>query len=41
MQDPNNVRGDYGPCTYDVPHLFNASIVYLSRSGTAVCCPIC
>jgi hypothetical protein len=31
IQDPNNVRGDYGPCTYDSPHLFNASIVYLSK----------
>jgi hypothetical protein len=31
IQDPNNVRGDYGPCTYDAPHLFNASIVYLSH----------
>jgi hypothetical protein len=31
IQDPNNVRGDYGPCSYDVPHLFNASIVYLSH----------
>jgi len=31
LQDPNNVRGDYGPCSYDVPHLFNASIVYLSH----------
>ena len=33
IQDPNNVRGDYGPCSYDVPHIFNASIVYLSRWG--------
>ena len=31
MQDPNNVRGDYGPCTYDAPHLFNLSVVYISR----------
>ena len=31
IQNPNNVRGDYGPCTYDAPHLFNASIVYLSH----------
>src|SRR3954452_4768195 len=31
MQDPNNIRGDYGPCSYDAPHLFNASIVYLSH----------
>ena len=33
VQDPNNVRGDYGPCTYDAPHLFNASIVYFSHWG--------
>ena len=33
VQDPNNVRGDYGPCTYDSPHLFNASLVYASRFG--------
>jgi len=31
VQDPNNVRGDYGPCTYDAPHLFNLSVVYVSR----------
>lgn len=31
MQNPNNVRGDYGPCTYDAPHLFNLSMVYQSR----------
>jgi hypothetical protein len=31
IQDPNNVRGDYGPCTYDSPHLFNGSIVYFSN----------
>jgi hypothetical protein len=37
VQDPNNVRGDYGPCTYDVPHLFNVSVVYLSKfSGSPV-----
>jgi len=33
VQDPNNVRGDYGPCTYDSPHLFNISAVYVSRFG--------
>ena len=33
MQDPNNVRGDYGPCTYDAPHLFNTSMVYASKFG--------
>ena len=31
VQDPNNVRGDYGPCTYDSPHLFNASLVFVSQ----------
>jgi len=24
-------RADYGPCTYDVPFLFNASVVYMSQ----------
>ncbi|PWT99920.1 MAG: TonB-dependent receptor [Terriglobia bacterium] len=33
IQDPNNVRGDYGYCTYDSPHLFNASVVYASQFG--------
>jgi hypothetical protein len=33
VQDPNNVRGDYGPCTYDSPHLFNGSVVYASQFG--------
>jgi hypothetical protein len=36
IENPNNIRGDYGPCTYDVPHLFNASVVFVShlaRSG--------
>jgi hypothetical protein len=33
VQDPNNVRGDYGPCTYDVPFLFNTSVVYASHFG--------
>lgn len=37
VQDPNRVRGDYGPCSYDAPQLFNASIVYASRvSGHGV-----
>ena len=31
VQNPNNVRGDYGPCSYDVPQLFNVSMVYLSK----------
>jgi hypothetical protein len=33
IQNPYNIRGDYGPCSYDSPHLFNASIVYLSQFG--------
>ncbi len=33
VQDPNNVRGDYGPCSYDAPHLFNASMVIATRFG--------
>ena len=33
VQNPNTVRGDYGPCTYDVPYLFNISVVYSSRVG--------
>ena len=31
VQDPSNVRGDYGPCTYDAKHLFNLSAVYISQ----------
>ena len=30
IQNPANPKADYGPCTYDVPQLFNASVVYLS-----------
>jgi len=33
VQDPNNVRSDYGPCTYDSTSLFNVSAVYVSRFG--------
>jgi hypothetical protein len=33
IENPNNVRGDYGPCSYDVPFLFNTSIVYASQVG--------
>lgn len=33
ISNPANVRGDYGPCSYDVPNLFNASVVYLSHFG--------
>jgi hypothetical protein len=32
IQNPANPRGDYGPCSYDVPNLFNASVVYFSHS---------
>ena len=32
-ENPYNVRADYGPCTYDVPFLFNASVVYMSQYG--------
>jgi hypothetical protein len=31
IQNPSNPKGDYGPCTYDVPNLFNASVVYFSH----------
>lgn len=31
IQNPANPKGDYGPCTYDVPNLFNASVVYASH----------
>jgi len=31
FQSPNNAKGDYGPCTYDVPFLFNTSVVYASK----------
>ncbi len=33
IQDPNNVRGDYGPCTYDAPFLFNLTAVYSTQFG--------
>ena len=33
FQNSNNAKGDYGPCTYDVPFLFNTSIVYTSQFG--------
>lgn len=32
-QDPANRRAEYGPCSYDAPHLFNASFVYVSKVG--------
>ena len=33
IENPANPRGDYGPCSYDVPNLFNASVVYFSQFG--------
>lgn len=33
VQNPNSIRGDYGPCSYDAPHLFNTSVVYSTRFG--------
>ena len=33
IQNPANPRGDYGPCSYDVPNIFNASVVYFSHFG--------
>jgi hypothetical protein len=33
IENPANPRGDYGPCSYDVPNLFNASLVYFSQFG--------
>jgi hypothetical protein len=38
VQDPNNVRGDYGPCTYDSPHLFNGMLSMQVSSDTPVLC---
>ena len=34
-QDPNNRGAEYGPCSYDAPHLFNGSFVYMSKIGGA------
>jgi hypothetical protein len=31
FQNPSNPHADYGPCSYDVPNLFNASVVYFSH----------
>jgi hypothetical protein len=33
IENPANPRGDYGPCSYDVPNLFNVSVVYFSHYG--------
>jgi hypothetical protein len=35
IQNPANPKADYGPCTYDSPHLFNASVVYFSHVTSA------
>ena len=31
IENPANPKADYGPCTYDAPNLFNASVVYFSH----------
>jgi hypothetical protein len=31
MENPYNVRADYGPCSYDVPQILNVSVVYTSH----------
>jgi hypothetical protein len=31
IENPANPKADYGPCTYDAPNLFNASVVYISH----------
>jgi hypothetical protein len=33
VQNPSAPRNDYGPCSYDVPNLFNLSVVYVSHYG--------
>ncbi|MEO8735498.1 MAG: carboxypeptidase regulatory-like domain-containing protein [Edaphobacter sp.] len=33
IQDPNNPKGDYGPCTYDSPNIFNLSVIATSHVG--------
>jgi hypothetical protein len=35
IMNPANPRADYGPCTYDSPQLFNASVVYFSHSPSS------
>ena len=32
IENPANPRGDYGPCSYDAPNVFNASVVYFSHA---------
>lgn len=31
IENPANPKGDYGPCSYDSPSIFNASVVYFSH----------
>jgi hypothetical protein len=31
IENPANPKGDYGPCSYDSPNVFNASVVYFSH----------
>ncbi|HEV2486679.1 MAG TPA: carboxypeptidase regulatory-like domain-containing protein [Terracidiphilus sp.] len=33
IMNPANPREDYGPCSYDVPNIFNVSVVYFSHYG--------
>ena len=35
IENPANPKGDYGPCTYDAPQLFNASVVYFSHFNSS------
>jgi hypothetical protein len=33
IENPANPKGDYGPCSYDAPNIFNASVVYFSHAN--------
>ncbi len=33
IENPNNPKGDYGSCSFDVPQLFNLSVVATSQVG--------
>jgi hypothetical protein len=35
IENPANPKGDYGPCTYDSPNIFNASAVYFSHFNSS------
>jgi len=35
IENPANPKGDYGPCSFDAPNIFNASVVYFSRTVPA------